>query len=131
LENIQYEKYDWNNCMDLKGINLLLGLQLAYTKCCRFLCQWDNRDKKTSLDPKTVAKTRIAYLRVEKCSNVSLNNTETVYLPPQHIKLGLKKTSVKLMDQNSFGFMYLKNKLPRIMDAKINEGVFVDLKYEH
>jgi hypothetical protein len=36
------------------------------------------------------------------------------------------------MDQNSFGFMYyLKNKLPRIRDAKIKEGVFVDLKYEH
>jgi hypothetical protein len=29
------------------------------------------------------------------------------------------------MDQNSTGFMYLKNKFPRISDAKIREGVFV------
>jgi len=29
------------------------------------------------------------------------------------------------MDQNSAGFMYLKNKFIRISDAKIKEGVFV------
>ena len=29
------------------------------------------------------------------------------------------------MDQNSSGLMYLKNKLPRISDAKIKEGVRV------
>jgi hypothetical protein len=28
------------------------------------------------------------------------------------------------MDQNSAGFMYLKNEFPRISDAKIKEGVF-------
>jgi len=29
------------------------------------------------------------------------------------------------MDQNSTGFMHLKNKFPRISDAEIKEGVFV------
>ena len=29
------------------------------------------------------------------------------------------------MDQNSAGFTYLKNKFPRINDAKMKEGVFV------
>jgi len=29
------------------------------------------------------------------------------------------------MDQNSAGFMYLKNKFSRISDAKIKEGEFV------
>jgi len=29
------------------------------------------------------------------------------------------------MDQNSIGFMYLKNKFPRTRDAKIKEGVFI------
>jgi hypothetical protein len=46
-----------------------------------------------------------------------------------HIKLGIKKTLVKAMDQNSAGFMYMKNKFPRIYDTKIKEGVFVDVKY--
>jgi hypothetical protein len=43
-----------------------------------------------------------------------------------HIKLGLIKNLVKLMDQSRAGFMYLNNNnVPRISDAKIKEGVFV------
>jgi len=40
------------------------------------------------------------------------------------IKLGLIKNFVKARDKNTAGFMYLKNKFPRISDAKIKEGVF-------
>jgi len=54
-----------------------------------------------------------------------LINPEKVHLPPLHIQLGLIKNVVKAMDQNSAGFMYLKNKFPRISDAKIKEGIFV------
>lgn len=32
------------------------------------------------------------------------------------------------MDQNSAGFIYLKEKFPRISDAKIKEGIFVGLQ---
>jgi hypothetical protein len=32
---------------------------------------------------------------------------------------------MKAMDQNSNGFIYLKNKVPRISDATIKEEVFV------
>jgi hypothetical protein len=46
------------------------------------------------------------------------------YLPPFHIRFGLIKI-FKAMDQNSAGFMCLKNNFPRISDAKIKEGVFV------
>jgi len=47
LEKIQYDKYCWTICCDLKVIALLMGLQLGYTKfCCGFLCEWDSRDKK-------------------------------------------------------------------------------------
>jgi hypothetical protein len=35
------------------------------------------------------------------------------------------KISAKVMDQESAGFMYFKNKLPRVSDAKIKEGVLV------
>jgi hypothetical protein len=42
LEKIQYEKYNWNICGDLKDTVLLLG----YTKICYFLCEWDSRDRK-------------------------------------------------------------------------------------
>jgi hypothetical protein len=45
LEMIQYEKYKWNICGDLKVTGLSLGLKLGYTKFCCFLCEWNRRDK--------------------------------------------------------------------------------------
>ena len=42
-----------------------------------------------------------------------------------HNIVGNIKNFVKAMDQNSSGFMYLKNKFPRITYAKIKEGVCV------
>jgi hypothetical protein len=42
-----------------------------------------------------------------------------------YITLALKKNFIKAMDENSAGFMYLKNESPRISDVKIKEGVFV------
>ena len=52
-------------------------------------------------------------------------NPEKVYLPPLHNKLGLIKNFVKKMDQNSTGFLSLKNKFPGLSDDKIKDGVFV------
>jgi hypothetical protein len=68
LEKIHYEKYKWNICGDLKVIALLLRLQLGNTKYCCFLCEWDSRDRKIPLYPKTVSKTRFTYSRKEKCA---------------------------------------------------------------
>jgi len=45
LKHIQYSKYDWNICGDLKVVALLLGMQLRYTKYCCFMCEWDSRAK--------------------------------------------------------------------------------------
>jgi hypothetical protein len=57
--------------------------------------------------------------------NTPLINLEKVYLPPLHNKLGLIKNLVKAMDQNSDGFLYLRNNFPRKSDSKSIEGVFV------
>jgi len=55
-----------------------------------------------------------------------LINPEKVYLPPLHNQLGLIKTVVKAMDQNSAGFMYLKHRFPWISDA----GYLLGLKQD-
>ena len=41
--------------------------------------------------------------------NTLLTNPEKVYLPLLHIKLGFIKNFLTTMDQNSAGFIYLKN----------------------
>jgi hypothetical protein len=46
LEKIQYAKYNWNICGDLRVITVLLSLQLGYTKFCYFPYEWDRRDRK-------------------------------------------------------------------------------------
>jgi len=48
-----------------------------------------------------------------------------ILLPPLHIKLGLMKNFVKAMDQNGSAFKYMTEKFPRLIAAKIKEGVFV------
>ena len=38
LDALQYPKYSWKICGDLKVISLISGLQLDYTKYMCFLC---------------------------------------------------------------------------------------------
>jgi len=45
LNKLEYSKYGWHICGDLKVVSLLMGLQLGYTKYCCFLCEWDSRAK--------------------------------------------------------------------------------------
>ncbi|UYV62853.1 hypothetical protein LAZ67_2002154 [Cordylochernes scorpioides] len=58
-------------------------------------------------------------------ANLPLIDSENIYLPPLHIKLGLMKNFVKAMDRNASGFAYLKQKNSSISEAKIKEGIFV------
>ena len=43
LDLLEYPKYNWKICSDLKVVSLLLGLQLGYTKHMCFLCLWNSR----------------------------------------------------------------------------------------
>ena len=124
LEKLQYAVYEWNICGDLKVIALILGLQLGYTKYCCFLCHWDSRDRKNHYIRKEWPKRESFIPGQKNVKHEALCNPKNVYLPPLHIKLGLMKNFVKAMD-NSPGFMYLKQKFPKISDAKIKEGIFV------
>jgi len=39
METINYDKFKWQICGDLKVIVLLLGLQQGFTKYCCFICE--------------------------------------------------------------------------------------------
>jgi len=43
MEAVNYDKFKWQICGDLKVIALLLGLQPGFTKYCCFICEWDSR----------------------------------------------------------------------------------------
>jgi hypothetical protein len=72
-----------------------------------------------------VLKPQKGYWAVEPYNDDEDDNPEKVFISPLHIKLGLMKNFVKVMDTNGAGFMCLKHKFPRLSDAKIKEGIFV------
>ncbi|KAL6464577.1 hypothetical protein MHYP_G00268940 [Metynnis hypsauchen] len=124
--HIQYSRYNWNICGDLKVVALLLGLQLGYTKYCCFICEWDSRAKESH------------YCRqswpLRKTKNVAhkpLVEPAKIFLPPLHIKLGLMKNFVKAMNKEGEGFRYLRQMFQRISEAKIKEGIFVGPQMRH
>ena len=47
-------------------------------------------------------------------------------MPPLHTKLCLIKQFVKALDQNSEAFEYLKGYLPKLSEAKVEVGIFVE-----
>jgi hypothetical protein len=54
----------------------------------------------------------------------ALMDKSNIYLP-QDIKLGLKKISVKVMDKGIEGFAYLRQKFPKISEAKMKEVISI------
>ncbi|UYV61157.1 hypothetical protein LAZ67_1003618 [Cordylochernes scorpioides] len=124
LKKIEYERYGWKICSDLKVVALLRGLQLGYTKFCCFLCEWDSRDRERHYIKKIWPNRTIFTPGYKNIANLPPDRFRK-YLPPLHIKLGLMKNLVKAMDRNASGFAYLKQKFSSISEAKIKEGIFV------
>jgi IS4 transposase len=42
-----------------------------------------------------------------------------------HLKVGLMKNFVKAMNQEKAAFTYLREKIPRLSEAKLKEGIFI------
>lgn len=125
LRCIKYEDHKWNICADLKVVALLTGLQSGYTKYCCFLCEWDSRARDKHYKIKVWPPREKIEVGVKNLTREPLVQKEKIYLPPLHIKLGLIKNFVKALDKNGNAFNYLKEKFPRISEAKIKEGIFV------
>ncbi|XP_066433989.1 uncharacterized protein [Eleutherodactylus coqui] len=120
LDSIKYAEHKWKICGDLKVITVLLGMQLGYIKYCCFLCVWDSRDRK----PHYIQADWPARNLDSAEENVvaePLIDPKDVLLPPLHIKLGLMKNVVKGMNEEGQAFKHLREKFPRLRDAKVKE----------
>ncbi|KAF2357265.1 hypothetical protein FHG87_011980 [Trinorchestia longiramus] len=54
----------------------------------------------------------------------ALVNPQNLLHPPLHIKLGLFENFVKALDEKSFDFNLLKEKFPKVSEAKLNTVTF-------
>jgi hypothetical protein len=99
LEEIQYEKYNWNICGDLK-----VFLSCLATKCFVAFCVSGIVGRQKIISSKNSVLNENCLIPGQKnVLNTPLINREKVYLPPLHTKLGLIKNSIKAVDQNRAG----------------------------
>jgi len=122
---IMYDEFKWKLCGDLKVVALLLGMQLGYTKYRCFLCDWDSRHKKNHHVNKLCPKRTPLTPEEKNVVNPPLILPAKMYLSPFHTKTGLMKNSVQGMDKTGRRFQYVRNKFPKMRDAKIKAGIFI------
>jgi len=125
MEAINYDKFKWQICSDLKVIALLLGLQQGFTKYCSFICEWDSRDRSLHYSTKDWPARKSLEPGIMNVENQPLVKPSKILLPSIHLKLGLTKNSVKTMNQEEAASIYLQEKFRRLNEAKLKEVIFI------
>ena len=91
MEAVNYDKFKWQICGDLKVIALLLGLQQGFTKYCCFICEWDSRVRSLHYSRKDWPAKKSLEPRIMNVENQPLVELSEILLPSMHLKLGLTK----------------------------------------
>ena len=102
-----------------------MGLQQGFTKFSCFICEWSSRATDLHYIQKDWPPRMCLTPGKMNVNNTPLISPEKIILPALHIKLGIVKQLVKAMDTNKPAFTYLREKFPRLSEAKIKEGIFV------
>ena len=125
LEKISYCQHEWQICVDLKMVNVLLGQQSGFTKYPCFLCMWDSRDRSQHYIKKDwPARDEMVPGRSNNIVNNPLVDRHKILLPPLHIKLGLIKQFTKALDKDGSCFSYLCHVFPGLSIEKLKAGIF-------
>ena len=126
LDLLEYPKYIWKICSDLKVVSLLLRLQLGYTKHICFLCLWESWQDNSHYAVKVWPPRQSSQIGKHNIQHQPLVNSAHVLLLPLYIKLGLMKNFVKAMDRDGGIFKFLKDFFgAETTDVKLKDGVFV------
>jgi len=108
MEAINYDKFKWQICGDLKVIALLLGLQQGFTKYCYFICEWDSRGRSLPCSRKDWPARKSLEPGIMNVENQPLVEPSKILLPSMHLKLGLMENFEKAMNQEEAAFTYEK-----------------------
>jgi len=125
LETINYDKFKWQICGDLKVITLLLGLQQGFTKYCYFICEGESRARSLHYSRKDWPARKSLEPGIMNVENQPLVELSKLLLPFTHLKLGQMKNFWKVVNQEEAAFTYLWEKFPRLSEAKLKEGIFI------
>jgi len=107
METINYDKFKWQICGDLKAIALLFGLQQGFTKYCCFICEGDSRARSLHYSRKDWPARKSLEPGIMNVKNQPRVEPSKILLPSLHLKLGQMKNFVKAMNQEEAAFTYL------------------------
>ena len=124
LDKLKYSEYKWELIGDFKMVGFLMGLQGGFTKFPCYLCLWDSRDTSSHYRQQPWPQRAGFDIGRENVKYKPLVDPKKILMPPLHIKLGLMKQFVKALDRESRAFDFLKEKFPRLSEAKITAGIF-------
>jgi len=107
MEAINYNKFKWQICGDLKVIALLFGLQHGFTKYCCFICEWDSRARSLYYSRQYWSARKFLEPGIMNVENQPQVEPSKILLPSMHLKLGLMRNFVKAVNQEEAAFTYL------------------------
>lgn len=125
LQKLQYNKYQWDICADLKIVGIISGLKGGYASYMCFLCKWNTRQTDTHCHYYVKEfPVRTEHI-IDNYSVIHppLVPSHRIILPPLHIKLGIVKNFIKRVYAiNSSAAERLKILFPKLTESKIKEG---------
>jgi len=104
MEAINYVKFKGQICGDLKVIALLLGLKQGFTKYCCFICEWGSRARSLHYSRKDWPARKSLEPGIMTAENQPQVELSKILLPSMHLKLGLMKNFIKVMNQGQAAF---------------------------
>jgi len=107
MEAINYDKFKWQICGDLKVITLLLGLQQGFTKYCCFICEGNSTARSLHYSRKDWPARKSLEPGIMNVENQPLVEPIKILLPSVHLKLGQMKNFLKTMNQEEAAFTCL------------------------
>jgi len=127
LEVINYDKFKWQICGDLKSLPYYLdynkdsqSIAAFYVKGTAELGLFITQES-TGL-PENLWKQESWMWKINHYWN------RVKFLPSMYLKLVLMKNSVKVMNQEESVITYLWEKFPRLSEAKLKEGISIGPK---
>jgi len=94
IDAINYDKFKWQICGDLKVIALLLGLQQELTKYCCFIFEWDSRVRSLHYKRKNWSARKSLESGIMNMENQPLVEPSKILLLSMHLKFCLTKNFV-------------------------------------
>lgn len=126
IDLINYNRYQWQICCDLKVVGLLIGLKKGYASHQCFMCLWKGRDDASNYCGFGCAPRLTYQIGKESIDHLPTVNPKNVILPPLHLKLGLVRNFTKAMERDSEGFKYLLKFFEKeLSPAKIKNGTMI------